>query len=129
MVSQACLDNIKKKNAEYCDTINPVAPGQATFCGEIQDEISELCKQHSYGPEVPVIQNSPNGKCYCCCSCFAYRTPIQVGKFEDEEYKFVENIMPGEEIRSEEHTSELQSLMRISYAVFSLKKKKNTYIA
>src|SRR3546814_2384712 len=30
--------------------------------------------------------------------------------------------------RSEEHTSELQSLMRISYAVFCLKKKKITYI-
>src|SRR3546814_4044483 len=29
-------------------------------------------------------------------------------------------------IRSEEHTSELQSLMRISYAVFCLKKKKRT---
>src|SRR3546814_6195366 len=29
------------------------------------------------------------------------------------------------EHRSEEHTSELQSLMRISYAVFCLKKKKN----
>src|SRR3546814_1081776 len=28
--------------------------------------------------------------------------------------------------RSEEHTSELQSLMRISYAVFCLNKKKNT---
>src|SRR3546814_8834681 len=30
-------------------------------------------------------------------------------------------------IRSEEHTSELQSLMRISYAVFCLKKKTNKY--
>src|SRR3546814_9845986 len=30
-------------------------------------------------------------------------------------------------MRSEEHTSELQSLMRISYAVFCLKKKKHTY--
>src|SRR3546814_1043008 len=30
--------------------------------------------------------------------------------------------------RSEEHTSELQSLMRISYAVFCLKKKKSTTI-
>src|SRR3546814_4644055 len=29
-------------------------------------------------------------------------------------------------LRSEEHTSELQSLMRISYAVFCLKKKKTT---
>src|SRR3546814_4930440 len=39
---------------------------------------------------------------------------------------------PGVDPRSEEHTSELQSLMRISYAVFCLKKKKkhtqtNTY--
>src|SRR3546814_1405899 len=31
--------------------------------------------------------------------------------------------------RSEEHTSELQSLMRISYAVFCLKKKKNQTIS
>src|SRR3546814_10342246 len=30
--------------------------------------------------------------------------------------------------RSEEHTSELQSLMRISYAVFCLKKKKHEHI-
>src|SRR3546814_9366535 len=33
-------------------------------------------------------------------------------------------ITSGEHERSEEHTSELQSLMRISYAVFCLKKKK-----
>src|SRR3546814_6889775 len=31
-------------------------------------------------------------------------------------------------LRSEEHTSELQSLMRISYAVFCLKKKNNNII-
>src|SRR3546814_8726425 len=31
---------------------------------------------------------------------------------------------PSGRLRSEEHTSELQSLMRISYAVFCLKKKK-----
>src|SRR3546814_6502225 len=33
---------------------------------------------------------------------------------------------PARRNRSEEHTSELQSLMRISYAVFCLKKKNNT---
>src|SRR3546814_5884075 len=33
-----------------------------------------------------------------------------------------------EEARSEEHTSELWSLMRITYAVFSLKKKKTSTI-
>src|SRR3546814_2195760 len=40
----------------------------------------------------------------------------------------VEGLLVGLAIdpaRSEEHTSELQSLMRISYAVFCLKKKKN----
>src|SRR3546814_5355463 len=31
----------------------------------------------------------------------------------------------GQQVRSEEHTSELQSLMRNSYAVFCLKKKQN----
>src|SRR3546814_21008971 len=35
--------------------------------------------------------------------------------------------MPSRCNRSEEHTSELQSLMRISYAVFCLKKKKQEY--
>src|SRR3546814_7765052 len=34
------------------------------------------------------------------------------------------DALTGMEPRSEEHTSELQSLMRISYAVFCLKKKK-----
>src|SRR3546814_1532296 len=38
-----------------------------------------------------------------------------------------ENVAFGVRLhRSEEHTSELQSLMRISYAVFCLKKKKQT---
>src|SRR3546814_6906870 len=32
-------------------------------------------------------------------------------------------VTKGDSVRSEEHTSELQSLMRISYAVFCLKKK------
>src|SRR3546814_2797946 len=37
----------------------------------------------------------------------------------------VNRLVLRHEARSEEHTSELQSLMRISYAVFCLKKKKN----
>src|SRR3546814_1046957 len=42
----------------------------------------------------------------------------------DARQKIQEEIAP-KLARSEEHTSELQSLMRISYAVFCLKKKKN----
>src|SRR3546814_8328881 len=38
------------------------------------------------------------------------------------------SIVMGQLDRSEEHTSELQSLMRISYAVFCLKKKNNNAI-
>src|SRR3546814_1219076 len=40
------------------------------------------------------------------------------------------SVPDSEDRRSEEHTSELQSLMRISYAVFCLKKKqtKNRYV-
>src|SRR3546814_4375077 len=40
----------------------------------------------------------------------------------------IEDDDVGERPRSEEHTSELQSLMRISYAVFCLKKKKTKTI-
>src|SRR3546814_10107644 len=43
-------------------------------------------------------------------------------RFGDEERRVETNPRAA---RSEEHTSELQSLMRISYAVFCLKKKKD----
>src|SRR3546814_3073840 len=38
--------------------------------------------------------------------------------------RYGQSVSPLRHPRSEEHTSELQSLMRISYAVFGLKKKK-----
>src|SRR3546814_5272928 len=41
---------------------------------------------------------------------------------------FIVDPLPAVDLRSEEHTSELQSLMRISYAVFCLKKKKDNNI-
>src|SRR3546814_6816502 len=44
-----------------------------------------------------------------------------VRSYHHEKYNFLSILN-----RSEEHTSELQSLMRISYAVFCLKKKKNS---
>src|SRR3546814_4811617 len=45
-------------------------------------------------------------------------------RFDDQLRLIIEAIRQVVE-RSEEHTSELQSLMRISYAVFCLKKKKH----
>src|SRR3546814_3858628 len=62
---------------------------------------------------LPVAEDAPaddaTDSCFCLAILYARegRTPSEVG-------------------RSEEHTSELQSLMRISYAVFCLKKKNNT---
>src|SRR3546814_8925351 len=47
---------------------------------------------------------------------------VQDDRIEAVEVKIVKLAIAEE--RSEEHTSELQSLMRISYAVFCLKKKK-----
>src|SRR3546814_9539915 len=45
---------------------------------------------------------------------------------EDRKVSTLYDMIHPNASRSEEHTSELQSLMRISYAVFCLKKKKNT---
>src|SRR3546814_5500042 len=46
---------------------------------------------------------------------------------ENQNFKLVPWERIAEALRSEEHTSELQSLMRISYAVFCLKKKNEKY--
>src|SRR3546814_7247043 len=49
----------------------------------------------------------------------------EIGKMQASYSAWTGNIEYGQSrSRSEEHTSELQSLMRISYAVFCLKKKK-----
>src|SRR3546814_4808439 len=59
---------------------------------------------------------------------FSATVPQLVGAVLDVTYPFLLFAYAAREIvaRSEEHTSELQSLMRISYAVFCLKKKKHT---
>src|SRR3546814_4560974 len=58
------------------------------------------------------------------------RRPVLLARFDLSSeitlYYFVLVVVAGAAwTRSEEHTSELQSLMRISYAVFCLKKKKS----
>src|SRR3546814_10636373 len=56
---------------------------------------------------------------------FAEGSRGQLGRQLIERYKLDAGRDP--QSRSEEHTSELQSLMRISYAVFCLKKKTHTH--
>src|SRR3546814_4948174 len=54
------------------------------------------------------------------------KTDVIAGKVAGEQQVPL-RIEAVEHLRSEEHTSELQSLMRISYAVFCLKKKNKTH--
>src|SRR3546814_4943319 len=58
------------------------------------------------------------------CTIFPVRTPAQANAITQNVGSTMNIIAMTKFSRSEEHTSELQSLMRISYAVFCLKKKK-----
>src|SRR3546814_8951532 len=60
---------------------------------------------------------------YPACKAIAPVLAKNLGKDRKAAY-LVPDYTYGHTTRSEEHTSELQSLMRISYAVFCLKKKK-----
>src|SRR3546814_7833581 len=54
-----------------------------------------------------------------------FSKPIMDASFKESMALFEDISAKNENWRSEEHTSELQSLMRISYAVFCLKKNSN----
>src|SRR3546814_9689169 len=71
------------------------------------------------GHEVAVVVSAMSGKTNELVGWVNEASPMH----DAREYDAV--VASGEQVRSEEHTSELQSLMRISYAVFCLKKKKN----
>src|SRR3546814_5763419 len=66
--------------------------------------------------------------CNLAAIFFAAKARLINARSADAVQIFSDNLAErphGKSLRSEEHTSELQSLMRISYAVFCLKKKKN----
>src|SRR3546814_8231999 len=64
----------------------------------------------------------------CCCPS-RWKRMISSSRFRNSGLKCARtiSITCGSASRSEEHTSELQSLMRISYAVFCLKKKTSNH--
>src|SRR3546814_3029075 len=84
--------------AEHGGTARLVLATAATRAATIGVRVND-------GPQETVTVRAANG--------WAGSTPLDV------------TLLPGTN-RSEEHTSELQSLMRISYAVFCLKKKHST---
>src|SRR3546814_7286742 len=88
----------------------------------------------------PRVQNSPRNKWFCApigsglagCPMKSVASPrgpngtniMQPIKHDPPKIGYsIREACQASSLRSEEHTSELQSLMRISYAVFCLKKK------
>src|SRR3546814_3876992 len=57
---------------------------------------------------------------------YTFKGPTLPGRHDVQYFELLGNRAIYRDGRSEEHTSELQSLMRISYAVFCLKKTKHT---
>src|SRR3546814_6390309 len=97
----------------------------------ISDWSSDVCSSDlAHGVQQPEAQARPGRKPYLMLGHSYYIDVNSVGtrfllgkptwaKFEDQR-----PFLASAWVRSEEHTSELQSLMRSSYAVFCLKKKK-----
>src|SRR3546814_9510992 len=73
---------------------------------------------HSRDPERPVHYEGDRAGDYTDVYSRMYPSIAEVASVGNDSTSLL--------LRSEEHTSELQSLMRISYAVFCLKKKKTT---
>src|SRR3546814_1083138 len=69
-----------------------------------------------------------NGQCYLAKKIQQAQEKEKNNTQDQKKGNYQEAFITQKVVRSEEHTSELQSLMRISYAVFCLKKKKHKYI-
>src|SRR3546814_8590027 len=86
---------------------------------EVDVELAESEVKETIGMGLPQVNGNVNFQDYL-------KLPTQLipGEFFGGEPGTYIPVQFGTQFRSEEHTSELQSLMRISYAVFCLKKKK-----
>src|SRR3546814_21079384 len=74
-------------------------------------------------PDTTLFRSFRNWTCACCSPC-RYGSILTVPAFSSDQIPLRRSLRNS--LRSEEHTSELQSLMRFSYAVFCLKKNKNS---
>src|SRR3546814_4602968 len=92
-------------------------PCQQHLCGHLGRH------QASSGPAVVAPKASPQQQSDAASAADQVRRQIAVAERLLRVKEAKDNLITS----SEEHTSELQSLMRISYAVFCLKKKKTTH--
>jgi hypothetical protein len=78
---QCCVDNVKNAGGKLCTW---------DFCKRIQDRLNKYCKDAGENPCAAVPQEEMGVPCYCCCSCFAYNTPIEASLGE---YVMVQDIV------------------------------------
>src|SRR3546814_5379907 len=78
---------------------------------------------HNHRRAVVAVQRTQHGRHVARLGEAGEVLPLRLGQGADQVHRGVALSATGCNRRSEEHTSELQSLMRISYAVFCLKKK------
>src|SRR3546814_8862923 len=98
---------------------------QIQFLEQLQSACQYSCKS-----KIGIVQRVCGRRAKMACRVFGILDDDGIGQsvlahplFQDQSYA-AHVRQDGD--RSEEHTSELQSLMRISYAVFCLKKKNKT---
>src|SRR3546814_1894500 len=100
----------------------------ALDCRSVVDELIQLRLEQYRDTELLQAVIHPGDERVAHREAGAARVRQPVHQVTEEQLSRMEEISDGskaaEQARSEEHTSELQSLMRISYAVFCLKKKK-----
>src|SRR3546814_2511538 len=97
----------------------PWAQSQAEASGYKTVGIYAGALGFGYNEELLKQKNMPVPKCWADLTDPAYKGEVQIANPNSSGTSYTTLAT-----RSEEHTSELQSLMRISYAVFCLKKKK-----
>src|SRR3546814_10193766 len=95
------------------DALHAALNSQGILCRDRGDRGHRMAAQQRHGPDIRLDA----------------RAPATIGPSDDQDAGdthalYLRSVDAGCRVsRSEEHTSELQSLMRISYAVFCLKKK------
>src|SRR3546814_982741 len=102
------------------DDVPPIAIRQRSPAGSLLPGLGSSRRM----PKVPLAASKTRSM---TLTCARYSPPTgSSGKIVTQSPSFtVPSWEIGEKTRSEEHTSELQSLMRISYAVFCLNKNKS----
>src|SRR5690606_26376195 len=88
MATAGCTNNTQKMKppGRYCE---------GDHCGSIQGDINEYCEHTGLGGDVPVPQRDSRGKCWCCCSCAAWGTPVETSPGN---YRMIELIQRGDTV-------------------------------